>query len=76
MALKQLGVPTELLVYPGQPHGLQEPRYQLVKMVAEMGWFDHWLRGRPAWLDWEELLAMADSIAAGSREPGAGSRNE
>jgi dipeptidyl aminopeptidase/acylaminoacyl peptidase len=76
MALKQLGVPTELLVYPGQPHGLQEPRYQLVKMVAEMGWFDRWLRGRPAWLDWEELLVMADSIAAGSREPGAGSRND
>jgi len=63
MALKQLGVPTELLVYPGQPHGLQEPRYQLVKVVAEMGWFEHWLRGRPAWLDWEELLLMADSIA-------------
>ncbi|HXV89866.1 MAG TPA: prolyl oligopeptidase family serine peptidase, partial [Gemmatimonadales bacterium] len=75
MALKQLGVPTELLVYPGQPHGLQEPRYQLVKMVAEMGWFEKWVRGAPAWLDWEELLVMADSIARGSREPGAGSRN-
>jgi dipeptidyl aminopeptidase/acylaminoacyl peptidase len=76
MALKQLDVPTELLVYPGQPHGLQEPRYQLVKVVAEMGWFDRWLRGAPGWLDWEDLLATADSIARGSREPGAGSRDE
>ncbi|MGH7349910.1 MAG: S9 family peptidase, partial [Candidatus Rokuibacteriota bacterium] len=37
MALKKLGVPTEFLVYPGQPHGLREPRYQLVKMMAELG---------------------------------------
>jgi dipeptidyl aminopeptidase/acylaminoacyl peptidase len=76
MALKQLGVPTELLVYPGQPHGLQEPRYQLVKVVAEVGWFERWLRGRDEWLSWERLLATADSIARGSREPGAGSRND
>jgi dipeptidyl aminopeptidase/acylaminoacyl peptidase len=74
MALKQLGVPTELLVYPGQPHGLQEPRYQLVKMVAEIGWFERWVRGRGAWMDWEGLLATADSVAkgAGSGERGAG----
>jgi dipeptidyl aminopeptidase/acylaminoacyl peptidase len=74
MALKQLGVPTELLVYPGQPHGLQEPRYQLVKVVAELGWFERWLRGAPGWLDWEGLLRLADGIAkgAGSGEQGAG----
>jgi len=62
MALKQRGVPTEFLVYPGQPHGLQESRYQLVKMMAELGWFEHWIRGR-AWFSWEELLAQADRIA-------------
>jgi acetyl esterase/lipase len=63
MALKQRGVPTEFLVYPGQPHGLQEPRYQLVKMVAEVGWFERWIRGKPGWLDWNDLLARADRIA-------------
>jgi len=63
MALKQRGVPTEFLVYPGQPHGLQEPRYQLVKMVAEVGWFEHWIRGKPGWLDWNDLLTRADRIA-------------
>ncbi len=73
MALKKRGVPTEFLVYPGQPHGLQEPRYQLVKMVAELGWFEHWIRGKP-WFTWEELLAIADRIAgkeAVSRQPSA-----
>ncbi|HEX9705947.1 MAG TPA: prolyl oligopeptidase family serine peptidase, partial [Gemmatimonadales bacterium] len=59
MALKKLGVPTEFLVYPGQPHGLQEPRYQLVKMLSEIGWFERWIRGREPWLDWNQVLATA-----------------
>ena len=66
-------MPTEFLVYPGQPHGLQEPRYQLVKMMAELGWFEHWIRGK-AWFTWEDLLATADRIAgkaAVSRQPSA-----
>jgi dipeptidyl aminopeptidase/acylaminoacyl peptidase len=62
MALKQRGVPTEFLVYPGQPHGLQEPRYQLVKMMSEVGWFERWIRGKPGFT-WEELLGTADRIA-------------
>ncbi len=73
MALKKRGVPTEFLVYPGQPHGLQDPRYQLVKMVAELGWFEHWIRGKP-WFTWEQLLATADRIAgktAVSAQPSA-----
>ena len=61
MALKKRGVPTEFFVYPGQPHGLQQPRYQLVKMIAELSWFEHWIRGKP-WFSWEELLATADRI--------------
>ena len=62
MALKKIGIPTELLIYPGQPHGIQLPRYQLVKAMAEMAWFERWIRGKPAWLSWEALLATADSI--------------
>jgi dipeptidyl aminopeptidase/acylaminoacyl peptidase len=57
MALKKHGVPVEYLVYPGQPHGLQEPRYQLVKMVAEYNWFEKWIKGQPQWFDWKALLA-------------------
>jgi len=73
MALRKRGVPTEFLVYPGQPHGLQLPRYQLVKMVAELSWFERWIRGKPGFT-WEELLAVADRIAgkeAVSRRPSA-----
>jgi len=70
MALKKRGVPTEFFVYPGQPHGLQEPRYQLVKMVGEATWFEHWIRGRP-WFTWEELLATADRIAGKTKPEGA-----
>jgi dipeptidyl aminopeptidase/acylaminoacyl peptidase len=62
MALKKLGVPTEFLVYPGQPHGIQEPRYQLVKMMAELGWFERWIRGREPWLDWERVLAVTRDV--------------
>ena len=63
MALKQLGVPTELLVYPGQPHGLREPRHQLVKMMVELGWFERWIRGRGTGVDWERILAVANAVS-------------
>ncbi len=56
MALKKLGVPVEYIVYPGMPHGLTEPRYQLVKMVAEFNWFEKWIKGKQDWFDWKTLL--------------------
>ncbi|MDP1831912.1 MAG: S9 family peptidase [Geothrix sp.] len=56
MALKQLGVPVEYIVYPGMPHGLTEPRYQLVKMVSEFHWFEKWIKGQKEWFDWKALL--------------------
>jgi len=74
MALKKLGVPTELLIYPGQPHGIQAPRYQLVKVMAELGWFERWVRGRDRWLDWQEVLDTADRIAGKKPPATAGDR--
>jgi dipeptidyl aminopeptidase/acylaminoacyl peptidase len=56
MALKKLGVPTELITYPGMPHGLTNPRYQMVKMVSEFGWFEKWIKGKQEWLDWKVML--------------------
>lgn len=56
MALKKLGVPVEYIVYPGMPHGLTEPRYQLVKMVSEFNWFEKWIKGKKDWFDWKTLL--------------------
>jgi dipeptidyl aminopeptidase/acylaminoacyl peptidase len=75
MALKKLGVPTEYIVYPGMPHGLTEPRYQMVKMVAEFNWFEKWIKGQPGWFDWKALLASleeggeekAPAVKAGSQ---------
>ena len=64
MALKKLGVPVEYIVYPGMPHGLTEPRYQLVKMVSEFNWFEKWIRGRKDWFAWKELLDTLPEDAA------------
>jgi hypothetical protein len=55
------------LVYPRQPHGIQNPRYQLVKMKAEFGWFEHWIRGREKWLDWNAILATASRVESRPR---------
>lgn len=56
MALKKLGVPTEFIVYPRMGHGLTEPRFQMVKMVAEYNWFEKWIKGKEGWFDWKELV--------------------
>jgi dipeptidyl aminopeptidase/acylaminoacyl peptidase len=56
MALKKLGVPTEYIVYPGMPHGLTRPHFQLVKMKAEFAWFQKWIRGVEGWIDWQAVL--------------------
>ncbi len=43
-ALKLQGVPTRMVVFPRQPHGLQEPRMQLAAMQANIEWFEKYLR--------------------------------
>jgi dipeptidyl aminopeptidase/acylaminoacyl peptidase len=68
MALKKLGVPTELIVYPGTTHGIPEPRNQLVKAVSEFNWMEKWIRGKNGWLDWNELNK---TVRLSSRPPGA-----
>ena len=73
MALKKLGVPVEYIVYPGMPHGLTEPRYQLVKMVSEFHWFEKWIKGRPDWFDWKALLDTLPTDAEAKAETPAGS---
>jgi dipeptidyl aminopeptidase/acylaminoacyl peptidase len=56
MALKRLGVPTELYVYPGESHGIPDPRNQYVKSVAEMAWMDYWVRGSGKKFAWRDVL--------------------
>jgi dipeptidyl aminopeptidase/acylaminoacyl peptidase len=68
MALKKLGVPTEFIVYPEMPHGLTNPRYQLVKMEAEFAWFEKWIKGKEGWLDWKELLKTLEEKGASEKD--------
>jgi dipeptidyl aminopeptidase/acylaminoacyl peptidase len=71
MALKKLGVPTELYVYPGQSHGIPDPRNQLVKATAEMAWMDYWVRKSGKQFAWRDVLKTVEatgvSLAGESR---------
>jgi dipeptidyl aminopeptidase/acylaminoacyl peptidase len=45
-ALKEYqGVPTELVVYSGEPHGLTKMSNRKAKMVWDLAWFEKYLRG-------------------------------
>jgi len=56
MALRQLGVPTELFMYPGDTHGIPDARNQMVKAVAEMAWMDYYVRGIGEKFRWRQVL--------------------
>ncbi|WP_138992076.1 S9 family peptidase [Larkinella sp. C7] len=43
-ALKSLGVPTQLIIYPGQFHGLSVPSYQTDRFDRYLKWFDQYLK--------------------------------
>lgn len=64
MALKKLGVPTELFMYPGDTHGIPDPRNRLVKAVAEMAWMDYYVRGRGNKFDWRDVLKTLEKATA------------
>lgn len=76
MALKKLGIPVEYIVYPRMPHGLIEPRFQMVKMVAEYHWFEKWIRGKEGWFDWKPLLASVEDSKPDREKKPAGEKKE
>lgn len=43
-----LGVPTELVVYPGAGHGLVKQKHRRAKMEWDLAWFDRHLLGKSA----------------------------
>jgi dienelactone hydrolase len=47
-ALRRLGVPTELVIYPGQNHGIVKPSFQKDRYERYLAWYDQHLKGRPA----------------------------
>ncbi len=45
-ALKRQAVPAKMVVYPRQPHGIQEPKLMLDAMTRNVEWFDRWVMGK------------------------------
>ena len=43
-ALRSLGVPTQLIIYPGQFHGITKPSYQVDRFERYLKWFDKYLK--------------------------------
>jgi dipeptidyl aminopeptidase/acylaminoacyl peptidase len=56
MALKMLGVDTELFMYPGRSHGIPDARNALAKSVSEMAWMDYYVRGMGEKFSWRQVL--------------------
>ena len=42
--LRRRGVPTELVVYPGQGHGIRVPSYQKDRYQRYLAWYDRWVK--------------------------------
>lgn len=42
-----LSVPSELVVYPGQGHGLSKYTHRKAKLEWDIAWFDHYVLGKP-----------------------------
>jgi dipeptidyl aminopeptidase/acylaminoacyl peptidase len=43
-ALRSVGVPTRLVIYPGQYHSLTRPSFQLDKRTRYLDWYDRYLK--------------------------------
>jgi dipeptidyl aminopeptidase/acylaminoacyl peptidase len=43
-ALRSLGVPTELVIYPGQFHGLTIPSYRKDRIERYLAWYDRHMK--------------------------------
>jgi dipeptidyl aminopeptidase/acylaminoacyl peptidase len=56
-ALKRQNVPVTMVVYPRQPHGIQEPKLMLDVMQRNLDWFDRWIKGTQASKEGHYLFA-------------------
>jgi dipeptidyl aminopeptidase/acylaminoacyl peptidase len=44
VALKRLGVPTRLIIYPGQSHEFSKPSFQRDVLARYLSWYERWLQ--------------------------------
>lgn len=42
---RRRGAPTQLVVYPGQSHGIRVPSYQVDRYQRYLSWYDKWVKG-------------------------------
>jgi dipeptidyl aminopeptidase/acylaminoacyl peptidase len=48
-ALRSMGVPTQLVIYPGQHHGIRKPSYVRDRLERYLAWYDKYAKtGQPA----------------------------
>jgi dipeptidyl aminopeptidase/acylaminoacyl peptidase len=47
-ALRSLGVPSQLVVYPGENHALEVPSYLVHRLQTLLGWNEQFLMVNPA----------------------------
>jgi dipeptidyl aminopeptidase/acylaminoacyl peptidase len=43
-ALRRIGIPTQLVVYPGEGHGISVPSYQKDRFERYLAWYDRWVK--------------------------------
>lgn len=44
-AMKRLGRDTEMVIYPGEHHGISKPSYQLDRLNRFLAWYERWVKG-------------------------------
>ncbi len=47
-ALRSLGVPTQLVIYPGQHHGIRKPSYVRDRLERYVAWYDKYAKAGAA----------------------------
>lgn len=47
-ALRERGVPVEMVTYPREPHGIRERNHQRDILRRVLAWYDRWLKGDPS----------------------------
>lgn len=47
-AMRRLGIDTRLVVYPGQPHGLRIPSYNVHRHTEYLAWYEKYVKGEGA----------------------------
>jgi dipeptidyl aminopeptidase/acylaminoacyl peptidase len=44
-ALRELNVPSELVIYPGEFHGIKRPSFKRHRLERYLQWYDRWIKG-------------------------------